>query len=103
MLLKIFKPSIPKIVLFLVLLLGLNFLFVNFLFVFTTQIYNARVGLPLGFWPVGEEIFPGGPSHPAVEFSPINFLIDAVFWYVVSCALVEVIKAGIKPKQKKAQ
>jgi hypothetical protein len=81
-----FKPTIAKIIIFLLLMGGLNYLIIS-----STYILDARilVGLPLGFWPIGSfMMWPNAPTPPTVEFSWINFIIDIVFWYLVSCGVV---------------
>lgn len=81
-----FRPTISKIILFLILMGGLNYLIIS-----TTYILDARilVGLPLGFWPIGSfMMWQGAPTPPTVEFSWINFIIDIAFWYLISCVVV---------------
>ena len=82
-----FKPTIAKIILFLLLMGGLNYWIIS-----STYVLDARilVGLPLGFWPIGSfKIWrPNAPPPPTVEFSWINFIIDIVFWYLISCGIV---------------
>ncbi|MBU1975154.1 MAG: hypothetical protein KKG59_01985 [Nanoarchaeota archaeon] len=88
------KPTLGKVVLFLILMIGLNY----FHFIIS-NVLDARilVGLPLGFWPVGSfYMFPGAPTPPVVEFSWINFIADIIFWYIVSC-----IPAALYHKIKK--
>jgi len=80
-----FKPTIERIVIFLMLMGGLNYLIIS-----TTHVIDARVlvGLPLGFWPIGSfMVWPGAPAPPIVEFSWVNFVLDAMFWYLISCAV----------------
>ena len=57
----------------------------------TTYVLDARIliGLPLGFWPIGSFMMvPGAPTPPTVEFSWINFIVDIIFWYLISCGVV---------------
>ena len=80
------KPTILKIVIFLLTMGGLNYLIIS-----TTYVIDARilVGLPLGFWPVGsQKAWPNMPTPPSVEFSWTNFIVDAIFWYLFSCIVV---------------
>jgi len=80
------KPTIGKMILFLILMGGLNYWIIS-----TTFILDARVlvGLPLAFYPIGGfMIWEDAPPPPRVEFSWSNFAIDVAFWYVVSCGLV---------------
>ncbi len=63
----------------------------NYLIISSTHVLDARilVGLPLGFWPIGSfMILPNAPTPPTVEFSWTNFVIDIVFWYIISCGVV---------------
>lgn len=93
-----FKPTISKIILFLILMGGLNYWIIS-----SIQILDARelVGLPFGFWPIGSFYAPpAAPTPPIVEFSWINFIIDIVFWYLISC---EVIIRYHKIRQKTYQ
>ena len=81
-----FKPTITKIILFLLLMGGLNYWIIS-----STHILDARilVGIPLGFWPIGSFMArPNSPPPPTVEFSWINFIVDVVFWYLVSCGVI---------------
>jgi len=81
---EFFKPTIAKIALFLALMAIPNYLLIS-----TSGVEDARilVGLPLGFWPIGSFFATAGaPAPPTVEFSWINFGINAVFWYFLSCA-----------------
>jgi len=85
---EFFKPTIVKVVLFLILMGGLNYYIIS-----TSDVLDARelFGSPLGFWPIGSfYVQAGGPTPPVVEFSWTNFIIDIVFWYLVSCVLVAV-------------
>lgn len=80
---EFFKPTIGRIFLFLILMAGINYYLIS-----TTMIFDgtALVGLPFGFWPVGSIYARAGiPAPLAVDFSWVNFMIDAVFWYIVSC------------------
>ena len=80
------KPTIGKVVIFLVLMGGLNYLHIS-----TTYVCDATilVGLPLGFYPIGSFWAAlGAPPPPTVEFSWGNFSIDVIFWYIVSCGVV---------------
>ena len=81
-----FKPTIAKIIIFLLLMGGLNYWIIS-----STYVLDARilVGIPLGFWPVGSFMArPNVPAPPIVEFSWINFIIDVVFWYLISCGVI---------------
>ncbi len=79
------RPTIGKVVLFLLLMGGLNYLIIS-----STHILDARilVGIPLGFWPVGSFMAAATTSPPSVEFSWTNFVIDVIFWYLISCGIV---------------
>jgi hypothetical protein len=83
---NLFKPTITKIIIFLLLMGGLNYWVIS-----STRVLDARilVGLPLGFWPVGSFMgWPNASTPSTVEFSWVNFIIDVVFWYLVSCGVV---------------
>lgn len=80
------RPAIGKMILFLILMGGLNYWIIS-----TTFILDARVlvGLPLGFYPVGGfMMWEDAPPPPTVEFSWTNFIVDVVFWYLVSCGVI---------------
>jgi hypothetical protein len=94
---KFLKPTIGKIILFLILMGGINaFLILNI------SIQDARilVGIPLGFYPIGS--FYCQPNTacvpPPVEFSWVNFIIDSVVWYLISCITIW-IYAKLKKKK----
>lgn len=83
---NIVKPTITKIIIFLLLMGGLNYWII-----LSTHVLDARilVGVPLGFWPVVSFMaWPNASTPPTVEFSWVNFIIDVVFWYLVSCGVV---------------
>jgi len=63
----------------------------NYLIISTMHVQDARilVGLPLGFWPIGSFMLLPGKIPPIVEFSWINFIIDIIFWYLISCGIVK--------------
>ncbi|MEK6841272.1 MAG: hypothetical protein AABW57_00640 [Nanoarchaeota archaeon] len=86
------KPTLGKIILF-ILLMGV----INYFLISTTVVLDARilVGLPFGFYPIGGfMIWPGGPSPPVVEFSYLNFIIDLIFWYLISCLIIAWYKSS---------
>ena len=85
-----FKPTTGKVVLFLILMIVLNYYLISTIVVADAVIL---VGTPLGFYPVGSMqcLSPSDcPSGP--EFSYVNLIIDIVFWYVVSCIIVFIYK-----------
>ena len=95
-----FKPTIVKVAIFLLLMGGLNYLIIS-----STRIFDARilVGLPLGFWPIGGfMVAPGMPEPPTIEFSWVNFIIDIIFWYLISCGVVAML-AGVNLQRRKRQ
>ncbi len=80
------KPAVGKVILFLVSMGGLNYFWIS-----GSGIYDgmALFGLPLGFWPKGSfmasyDIQP----PPRLEFSVMNFSIDIIFWYLISCLII---------------
>jgi len=80
------KPDWRKILIFVVLMGVLNYLIIS-----TTVILDARilVGIPFGFWPIGSfMMWPDATTPPTVEFSWINFIIDVIFWYLLSCLII---------------
>ena len=92
---EFFKPSISKIILFILLMGVLNYIIIS-----STIVFDARilVGFPLGFWPVGSFMvwLANTQILPIVEFSWLNFIIDMIFWYIISCGIIELFKK-IKP------
>jgi hypothetical protein len=83
---KLIKPTIGKIILFFILMGGLNILIIM-----TSRVFDGiiLVGLPLGFLPIGTgPLLQYGQVPPVVEFSLVNFVIDIIFWYLVAALLV---------------
>jgi len=83
------KPTAGRILLFIALMAG-----VNLLLILTTGVFDSRilVGFPLGFWPVGSFMgVAGAAPYPTVEFSWVGFLVDMLFWYVASCAIIAML------------
>ncbi|MBI2543210.1 MAG: hypothetical protein HYW24_03430 [Candidatus Aenigmarchaeota archaeon] len=68
------KPTVGKIILFLILMAGINYFFIP------NYVSHGGVlgGTPLKFWPVGT----------GVEFLWLNFIIDIVFWYLASATII---------------
>ena len=80
------KPTIAKILLFIILMGGLNYYVIS-----TTHILDgmALIGYPSGFWPTGSVYLKSAESVPApLGFSCINFIIDLLFWYLISCLII---------------
>lgn len=87
-LINFLKPTIGKIILLLLLMGGINGFIIG-----NTMILDAvvLVGVPLGFWPKGSWYLPlGSPPPPEIGFSWLNFLLDAIFWYVVASGVVTI-------------
>ncbi|MBI5061213.1 MAG: hypothetical protein HZB67_02770 [Candidatus Aenigmarchaeota archaeon] len=81
-----FKPTISKIIIFLILMGGLNYVLISGMTVADARIL---VGSPLGFWPIGSFMaIEGAPAPPTVEFSWVNLIVDIIFWYLVSCGVI---------------
>jgi hypothetical protein len=81
------KPTIGKIVLFVLLMVGITFYLIMTNIIYDTMIL---VGFPLNFYPVGSvRILPdGSPLTQIVEFSYLNFILNLIFWYLISCLIV---------------
>lgn len=92
---ELLKPTLVKIILFLILLVG-----VNYVVIANTIIFDAMVlaGFPLGFFPLGGyHLSENGPTPPpALTFSYPNFFLDLIFWYAVSCLLVFIYERLLK-------
>ncbi len=85
---QFFQPTYGKLLLFLILMGGLNYAYISVIGVTDARVL---VGLPYGFWPMGSAmILPGRPSPPTVEFSWINFILDMIFWYLASSVITAV-------------
>ena len=83
---EFFKPTIANIILFLILIGGLNYLIISNTFIDDATIL---VGIPLGFYPVGSTYVQYGKPMPTIpNFSVINFIIDIIFWYVISAVII---------------
>ena len=80
-----------KTILFLILIGGINYLWISGMRVMDAIIL---VGLPLSFWPVGSGFYiadtPGAIIPQAPTFSVVNFGIDVVFWYLISCSIISI-------------
>jgi len=80
------KPTPPKIILFIVLMLGLNYLIISLFDILDTRVL---AGVPLGFYPKGSFYLNSeSQAPPNIEFSWMNFSFDILFWYIISCMLV---------------
>ncbi len=89
------KPTAKKAIIFLASMGGLNYFWIS-----GSGVYDGMIlfGLPLGFWPKGSfmatyNIRP--PPH--VGFSVMNFSIDIIFWYLISCLIISAYNK-LKPK-----
>ncbi len=92
------RPTLGKVGLFAILMGGLNYLWISGTYVEDTRIL---VGLPLGFWPVGSFGWIPVESSPTVEFSAMNFGIDIMFWYLISCIILFAYNAKSKAAAEK--
>lgn len=80
------KPTAEKIISFLVSMGGLNYFWISGSGVSDA---TALIGLPLGFWPIGSfRATYNSQLPPRIEFSSLNFSIDAIFWYLMSCLII---------------
>ena len=82
---EFFKPTIAKVLIFLI------FGVFNYYIITHTIILDATilVGIPLGFYPVGSTYVQYGKPMPTIpNFSVINFIIDIIFWYVISAVII---------------
>ena len=79
------KPSVWKIIIFIVLMGGINYYLISTMFILDARIL---VGVPLGFYPIGSFFLYSGQTPPVVEFSYLNFIIDLIFWYLISCLII---------------
>ncbi len=83
------RPTKGKVVFFIILMGGLNYLWISGMRVMDAIVL---IGLPLGFWPVGSGFYiadtPGTIIPQTPTFSIVYFVIDIVFWYIVSCIIV---------------
>ncbi|DAC71825.1 MAG TPA: hypothetical protein DSN98_08375 [Thermoplasmata archaeon] len=77
------KPDWRRLVVFACTMGGLNYLWIS-----SNHILDARelFGLPFGFYPKGSfMIWPNHPTPSPVDFSWGYFLVDILFWYLLSC------------------
>lgn len=87
-LINFLKPTIGKIILFLLLMAGINGFIIGSVMIFDAVVL---VGVPLGFWPTGSWYLPSDSPPPSeIGFSWLNFLLDAVFWYAVASGVVTI-------------
>jgi len=85
-----FKPTLGKVIIFLILMVGLNYWIISSTFVSDARIL---IGLPLGFFPIGSSmIFFDNITPPTVTFSWINLILDIIFWYLISCLIIGLYK-----------
>ncbi len=88
---EIFRPTISKIIIFLILMAGLIYSVLSDPGPLDAVILS---GLPFGFYPVGSwnvgfyTFEDGSIILPHVGFSYVNFGMDIIFWYLFSCILV---------------
>ena len=78
---KFFSPTIANVILFLI-LIAISVLF-------SKNLTYGYGGWPLYFWPIksfGVAGFTGFETAP--PFLILNFIIDIIFWYLVSCGIV---------------
>ena len=86
---EFFKPNIPKLIILAVLIL-VFMVFPAYMCSTKTCILDAqiRVGIPLGFYPVGSAMCWEGKCPEPLNFSWLNFVIDIIFWFILVCFLV---------------
>ena len=89
------RPTMGKIVLFVILMGALNYYAIS-------SGYRPDIrylaGWPLGFWPIG---FAFIRNPPPINFSPVNFIIDILFWYVFSASIIALTSGTKNPKTAK--
>lgn len=81
-----FKPSKGKIILFVILFAVINYVWISSMIVLDAKVL---MGLPLPFLPKGSFMLSTiDTPPPEVNFSVMNFLLDIVFWYLLSVCIV---------------
>lgn len=92
--LRFLKPSLLKLITTLVLFFGLTWLwgYIGNLFIMDASFY----GLPLTFFSVWG---PCQVGQNCSEFNNVNFVLDIVFWYLVSALGIDLIQRWRKSRR----
>lgn len=92
-------PSLTKIIIFFITMLGFNYLLIISMSVLDGYSYE---GIPFVFYRVGNLFMPPGQyssSNASLNLSKIlyvNLFLDVFFWYFFSCTLVFLLKKILK-------
>ncbi|MCK4730783.1 MAG: hypothetical protein KAT28_05690 [Candidatus Aenigmarchaeota archaeon] len=78
---EFFKLTIGKIILFLVLMVGINYTIISE--TYPPDGSDILAGVPLAFYPIKNSVL-DSIDIPHITFSYENFIIDILFWYGVS-------------------
>jgi hypothetical protein len=94
---RIFRPTKARVLLG-ALLMGV----LNFVAIAGTTVFDAEIllGTPFGFYPKGTNTW--GPS-PGLTFSPAIFLLDAAFWYAVSCFALRIWRTFVPGRKERSE
>ena len=104
---EFFRPTILKLILFVVLFTFFTFLPTGFIkgIVDITSIFKTQInylGLPLNFYKIGlclaTQDIPTSYSGCSHEFNFIYLLFDMIFWYVISALILTLLIK--KPNQQ---
>ncbi len=86
------KPTIVKVILFFILIIISTW--------FSSNLTYGYGGWPLYFWPIKSFVSTGFEmSEVAPPFSVLNFFVDIIFWYLISCLIIFIYNK-IKRKNK---
>jgi len=94
---ELFKPTMMKIIICLVLLVGLNYWFLS-----GSDVSDGVIlkGVPFGFYPVGawnwNFYMYSGTSPPDVNISYLYLFLNLVFWYFFACIFTTWFKSPNK-------
>lgn len=92
-----FKPTIAKLIIFLILFCIFSYLFMEYRTILPDAI--PEFGGPFGFYSKTTYSFGMKLEKPVFNISLLNLIIDIIIWYFISCILVflcSVMYHGVK-------
>jgi biotin transporter BioY len=97
---EFFKPTIGKIVIFLILFFLTSYIWMNYKTLLPEEI--PKFGVPFGFYSKATSYIGMEYEKPIIYFNFLNLIIDLIFWCLISCLIILIYnKLKIKNKKKK--